>query len=193
MLNLVNCWKHCWQTNKLCHNFFCLVRKIQVQPTVIWVMPAKKCLVLICTENYHKSQELPVKGVLKNRLKMEINVLVLLLSKFLALQKINMNQQYKQYTINVRSLWPSLIGVTFCQILLISVINCHFQRWKTYSCSLQISVFLFLVFLLYLAKNLRLSFSNFFKFVIFNLTLIFHLLAQEAFFIGSLTRDLSLI
>ena len=156
-------------------------------------MPAKKCLVLICTENYHKSQELPVKGVLKNRLKMEINVLVLLLSKLLALQKVNMNQQYKQYTINVRSLWPSLIGVTFCQILLISVINCHFQRWKTYSCSLQISVFLFLVCLLYLAKNLCLSFSNFFKFVIFNLTLIFRLLAQEAFFIGSLTRDLSLI
>lgn len=20
VLNLVNCWKHCWQTNKLCHN-----------------------------------------------------------------------------------------------------------------------------------------------------------------------------
>ena len=53
---------------------------------------------------------------------MEINVLVLLLSKFLALQKVNMNQRYKQYTINVRSLWPSLIGVTFCQISLISVI-----------------------------------------------------------------------
>ena len=142
--------------------FFCLVRKIQVQLTVIWIMPEKKCLVLICTKKYHKSQELPVKGVFKNRLRMEISVLGLLLSKFLALQKVNMNQQYKQYTINVHSPWPSLIGVTFCQILLISVINCHFQRRKTYSFSLQISVFLFLVFLLYLAKNLRLSFSNFF-------------------------------
>ena len=156
-------------------------------------MPAKKFVVLICTKKYHKSQELPVKGVFKNRLRMEISVLGLLLSKFLALQKVNMNQQYKQYTINVHSPWPSLIGVTFCQILLISVINCHFQRRKTYSFSLQISVFLFLVFLLYLAKNLRLSFSNFFKFVIFNLTLIFRLSAQEAFFIGSLTGDLSLI
>lgn len=145
------------QTNYVTYvtiNFFCLVRKIQVQPTVIWVMPAKKCLVLICTKKYHKNQELPVKGVLKNRLKMEINVLVLLLSKFLALQKINKNQQYKQYTINLCSLWSSLIGVTFCQISLISVINCCFQRWKTYVFSLLISVFLFLVFSLYLAKKL---------------------------------------